>query len=77
VTRACRERSAQDSETGGARPNGHPTLRQGLAPPPHLRMHRGWGDFFVAGGDVAPDAMANATPSAEGDSVFRRATLSG
>jgi len=40
-------------------------------------MHRGWGDFFVAGGDVAPDAMANATPSAEGDSVFRRATLSG
>jgi hypothetical protein len=30
--------------------------------------------LFVAGGGVAPEAMANATPSAEGDSAFRRAT---
>jgi hypothetical protein len=28
----------------------------------------------VAGGGVAPETMANATPSAEGDSAFRRAT---
>lgn len=78
ATHRSRVPSAQGPEVGGARPNEHPTLRQGSAAfaPPAIVI-AGGAISFVAGGGVAPDAMANATPRAEGDSAFRRATAVG
>ena len=61
---------------GGARPDSGasdtPIGVGSIAPPaPAQQVGR---FLFVAGGGVAPEVMANATPSAEGDSAFRRAT---